>query len=104
VSRSDLAVLPLFSRLRDLILGVRGSNLKELEHLRKCPDLKNLEIYQTDLRGEGVRALAALTSLGRLNLNGCDIAEHEIQILRESLPNCEILVSPVPVKNSIQKE
>lgn len=100
---SDAAMVHLAGaeKLTDLSLaltGVTDAGLARLTHLK---NLEHLDLFGTRVTDAGIAHLAKLPKLKRLDLRGTQVTDEGEQLLRQHLPNVEILRRPLdgPVRS-----
>ncbi len=74
-------------------LGLNKTEVTDagLAHLKNMKDLKYLLLGQTEVTDAGLRHLRGLSQLKGLSLVGCPVTEAGVALLKEALPNCQII-------------
>ncbi len=91
ITDAGLKSLASATRLKSLKLAETQVSDVALETISKLPELESLNLYGTQVTNQGVLKLANLQNLRRLYLWQTQVDEKTIQMLREKLPDCEII-------------
>ncbi|MES2661365.1 MAG: c-type cytochrome domain-containing protein [Verrucomicrobiota bacterium] len=90
---TDLAVAQLApaKNLRLIRLSETGITDASIDTLLKLPGLESINLYGTKVTDAGVSKLSGMTNLKRLYLWKTAVTPEAIKVLKEKLPNCEIV-------------
>ena len=64
---------------------------KGLAHLSGCPNLKTLDLLNTDITDAGARELAACKALQKVTLTGTAVTAKGVEELKKALPSCNVI-------------
>ena len=93
---AGLEHLKELDRLENLYLDGTQVTDAGLEHLRELTSLTLLDLSDTQVTGPGLGHLKGLTGLRYLHFHHNQVTEEGVKKLKEALPNCEIIVKPLP--------
>jgi len=67
-----------------------------LVHLDSFPELRELDLHDTQVTDADLVCLASLTNLETLNLSGTKVTNVGVDTLQSKLPNVKITHNPIP--------
>lgn len=79
--------------LTELRLGRTAVTNSSLDSLRELHLLELLDLHDTAITDSGLAELAALPGLRKLNLAGCEVTELGLSMLKQRLPDCEVITA-----------
>lgn len=91
VTDNDLKILELFPEIEVVNLhNCRKITDEGLVYLRQLPQLRELNLSETNISDSGLEYIKQISGLQKLNLQHTSISESGINDLRRLLPNCII--------------
>jgi uncharacterized membrane protein len=91
ITDQSVAALEGATQLRQIRLAETAVTDAAIDTLLKLPALESINLYGTQVSDAGIRKLAEMAGLKRLYLWQTPVTEETLKLLKEKLPQCEIV-------------